>query len=71
MRDGPGSERGSRRESCERQELADLASQTMGIPRRQALRLADRYLAVPRGETSFLVWLAQPRLPRSLSRPLP
>lgn len=44
----------------DRQELADLASQTMGIPRRQALRLADRYLDDDHGGTSFLVWLAQP-----------
>jgi len=44
----------------ERQELADLASQTFGIPRRQALRLADRYLGDPQRGASFLVWLARP-----------
>ena len=44
----------------ERQDLADLASQTMGIPRRQALRLADRYLLQPGGRTSFLAWIARP-----------
>jgi hypothetical protein len=31
MSDGRGVDRAARREACERQELADLASQTMGI----------------------------------------
>jgi hypothetical protein len=76
MSDGRGVDRAARREACERQELADLASQTMGIPRRQALRLADRYLGDPDGQASFLVWLARPAPSAQLlstppSRPLP
>jgi hypothetical protein len=60
MRDLRRMDVGSGPGSHERQELADLASQTMGIPRRQAIRLADRYLTDPQSEASFLVWLARP-----------
>jgi len=76
MSDDRGVDRAARREACERQELAELASQTMGIPRRQALRLADRYLGDPHGQANFLVWLARPAPSAQLlstppSRPLP
>jgi len=60
MPDARGVDGTARPGASERQALADLASQTMGIPRRQALRLADRYLGDPRREESFLVWLARP-----------
>jgi len=43
-----------------RQDLADLASQTMGIPRRQALLLTNRHLRQPEAGTSFLAWIGFP-----------
>lgn len=69
-------DREARRRTRQLSELADLASQTIGIPRRQALRLADRYLGDPDGGASFLVWLARPApsaaasLDRLATRPL-
>jgi hypothetical protein len=43
-----------------RQDLADLASETLGIPRRRALFLADRYLRQSEAGTSFLAWIGLP-----------
>jgi hypothetical protein len=57
MRGGRKLDDGSAETARARQDLADLASQTMGIPRRQALRLADRYLRQPDAPTSFLAWI--------------
>lgn len=40
--------------------LADLASETMGIPGRQALRLADEYVREGLIEPDFLSWIVHP-----------
>jgi hypothetical protein len=43
--------------------LAELASQTLGIPGRQAQRLAERYLrthSTAGRRTSFLTWICEP-----------
>jgi hypothetical protein len=48
-------------------DLAELASQTLGIPGRQAERLARRYLrrqSTPGRPTSFLTWICEPTLPQ-------
>jgi hypothetical protein len=45
--------------------LAELASQTLGIPGRQAQRLAKRYLrrhGSAGRPTSFLSWICEPTL---------
>jgi hypothetical protein len=45
--------------------LAELASQTLGIPGRQAQRLAKRYLrrhSTAGRPTSFLAWICEPTL---------
>ena len=45
--------------------LAELASQTLGIPGRQAQRLAKRYLrkqSTAGRPTSFLTWICEPTL---------
>jgi hypothetical protein len=44
----------------ERQDLAELASQALGIPRALALRLAERYLSAGGPKAGFLAWIGRP-----------
>jgi hypothetical protein len=53
----------SQHQMLDHNHLAELASQTLGIPGRQAQRLAKRYLrrhSTAGRPTSFLTWICEP-----------
>jgi hypothetical protein len=65
MAGGTWATRPSQRQTLDHNHLAEVASQTLGIPGRQAQRLAERYLrrhSKVGPPTSFLTWICEPSL---------
>jgi hypothetical protein len=65
MADGTWAASPSPHQMLDHDHLAELASQTLGIPGRQAQRLAKRYLrrhSTSGPPTGFLTWVCEPTL---------